>query len=280
LQWSAVAKSGAQIIDGLKENMRLVHASALPQAHWTSEAGLVADSDLTLASSPVSPRRISAATLLSSQLSVQTSKGADELIAREIGRVLSMRLDRAALYGRGRAQFEPLGLLATPGVNSTPIGADAWFPHFATMRRMCIDDDAEPESYGLIFSPAGEEVLTQNTAFPSGDRSILASLLWPYEVSNQVSDDRCFSGCWAYLCICIWGAGVDMIVDNITQMHRGIITITSSLYCDVAVRFPSAFAFSEADSLGPPPPLSPFAGKGKKPGKGPEPGPAAEGPFR
>jgi len=81
----------------------------------------------------------------------------------------------------------------------------------------------------------------------------------------------------------VWGAGVDLVIDNFSRIASGIIEIISSLYCDVAVRFPGAFAFSEIDSLGQPPPIPlrqapEVTVKTNKGGKAEK--PVAEGPFR
>lgn len=190
---------------------------------------------------------------LSRQLSVQTGGDADQLIARSIGRALSAAVDAAALTGLGDG-VQPRGILYTPGVNDLPIGGGDWWPHLCALRRVCLDDDAEPETYSLIFSPGAEQYFDETPAFVNGSSSILASLAWPHQVSNQIRDGRVFAGCFAYEVLLFWGAGVDLVVDNFTR--PGQILITSSVYADTVCRFGSAFAFTQPDSIVTPPPLA------------------------
>lgn len=277
LQWSAVANSGATIIENLRENISIYHTSPIPEARWTAEAGLVVDSDPLFAASGATPHRIAACVILTAQLSLQTGRGADELISRQISRAIAAMIDRTSLYGLGNG-IEPRGILHTAGANDMPIGSGPWWDHLGFMRRACIDGDAEVDSYGIIIPPAAEQHFNQTSAFPSGGIPILATLPWPYQVSNQIGDNRVFSGAWVYETLLFWGAGVDLIVDAITQMRNGLIVITASVYCDTVCRFPSAFAFSEEDSVTPPPfTFTSGAAVKAKGGKGGKP---SEGPFR
>jgi len=261
LAWSAVANSGATIIEGLKQNVTLTSEAALPEVRWTAEAGAIVDADLTVLGAAAQPRRISGQTILSKQLSVQTSGQADDLIARSISRALSAGVDYSALYGLGDG-IQPRGILRTVGVNNMPIGGGGdWWSHLGLMREACLADDAEFGDYGIIISPAGERYFHETTNFPNSSNSILEALPWPHQVSNQVDDGRVFAGCWPYEVLLFWGSGVDLVVDGFTRAHTGMIVITASLYADTVCRFPTAFAFSEEDSIVTPPP---FAGKATK----------------
>jgi HK97 family phage major capsid protein len=134
LQWSTVANSGATLITGLRENVVLTSEAALPTVRWTAEAGAIADADLTVLGTAASPRRISGQTILSKQLSVQTSQGADQLISRSIARALNAAVDQAALYGLGDG-IQPRGILHTPGVNDLSIGGGDWWGHLGATSR-------------------------------------------------------------------------------------------------------------------------------------------------
>jgi hypothetical protein len=255
LQWSAVANSGATIIENLCENFVLTSEAALPQVTWTAEAGAIADADLRVLGAGASPHRISGQTILSKQLSVQTGGGADALIARSIARALSAAIDQTALYGLGDG-IEPRGVLHTPGVNNLPIAASGdWWGHLGAMRRVCLADDAEFSEYGVIFSPGCEQLFHETPIFANASHSILMALPWPHQISNQIDDERVFSGCWPYECLLFWGGGVDLLVDGITRAVNALVTITASVYADTVCRFPTAFSYTQADSVVVPPPF-------------------------
>jgi hypothetical protein len=41
---------------------------------------------------------------------------------------------------------------------------------------------------------------------------------------------------------CLWGRGVELLVDAVTMALTGQIKIYANLLCDVGVRYPAAFA--------------------------------------
>ena len=54
----------------------------------------------------------------------------------------------------------------------------------------------------------------------------------------------------------MWGPGTkefaaDLIIDPFTQAQTGKVLITGSMYADVTIRFPSVFAFTAANAVGP-----------------------------
>jgi hypothetical protein len=115
LRWSAVARSGAQVVDGLTSNVSFFHASKLPPVTWTAEIGAILPADPDLVSTEERPFRVASQVAISKQLSIQTGRGADEFVSREIGRALGAALDQAALYGDG--VLSPRGVLNTPGAH-------------------------------------------------------------------------------------------------------------------------------------------------------------------
>ena len=59
-----------------------------------------------------------------------------------------------------------------------------------------------------------------------------------------------FAGSWNYPVIGTWGAGTeefatDLISDPFSQAHTGKVLITGSTDCDVAVRWPALFSYTE-----------------------------------
>jgi hypothetical protein len=45
---------------------------------------------------------------------------------------------------------------------------------------------------------------------------------------------------------CVWGRSVELLVDALSLALNNQVRITATLLCDVGVRYPSAFAVTEA----------------------------------
>jgi hypothetical protein len=268
LRWSAVAQAGAMVLGPLREHINVWHTSELPPAEWLQEIGQVTPSDPTIQASELYPCRIAAQVIFSRQLFLQASNAVDAYVEREIGRSLSARLDQACLYGTGPNFFQPLGVLNTPNVNAIAFPAAAvgssWIG-LNEMRVSCLDHDVYPDSYGLISSPFNESKLLLDVPFAGSAPTVWHSIPDPKFFSRQVTDNRFFSGCWAYLVVGLWGGndtepGFDLVVDAVTRGGSGRIAVTASLWCNCAVRWPEVFAFSQVDPL----PLASSAATKKK----------------
>jgi hypothetical protein len=62
------------------------------------------------------------------------------------------------------------------------------------------------------------------------------------DFTADFTDGRCFAGCWNNLTFCLWGRGVELLIDSVTMAFTGQIKIYANLLCDVGVRYPGAFA--------------------------------------
>jgi Phage capsid family len=251
LAWSTVLRSGAQVLGPLSDNLVAWHTENLPASQWLPEIGLVLRSNPTTQGSLLTPKRIATSVAYSRQLFLQSSIAVDEYVTRSIGRALSAKLDAACLYGVGGV--EPTGILATPGVNVVAFGAPgpgvSW-AGITEMRRVCLDRDIFPDSYALISSPNNEAALSLDEAWTTSGPSALHSLRYPSYFSKEVFDDRIFTGCFSYLVAGLWGGtaaqpGLDLIVDAFTGAMNSQVIITASLFCDCAITWPAAFAFSQ-----------------------------------
>jgi Phage capsid family len=251
LAWSSVLRAGATVLGPLEGNLVAWHTENLPASQWLPETGLVLPSNPTTPGTLLTPKRIATSVAYSRQLFVQSSTPVDEYITRSIGRALSAKLDAACLYGIGG--IEPLGILATPGVNAVPFGAPgpgvSW-AGLVEMRRVCLDRDVSPDSYALISSPNNEAALSLDEAWAASGPSALHALRYPSFFSKEVFDDRIFTGVFAYLTIGLWGGttsqpGLDLIVDPFSMGLNSQVVVTASLWCDCGVTWPAAFAFSE-----------------------------------
>jgi hypothetical protein len=64
--------------------------------------------------------------------------------------------------------------------------------------------------------------------------------------SPEVTDNRCFAGCWNNMTFCLWGRGVELLIDQVTMALTGQVKVYASLLADVGVRYPGSFALTAA----------------------------------
>jgi hypothetical protein len=197
----------------------------------------------------VSPKRISGLLTVSRQLLVQqTGPELDRILINDLSRQLASRLDQVAFYGTGAAGNQPLGLINVPGVNqAVPIGSTTLHPDFCALEKLIEDANVDMDSYGVLTSTDSKRILRSNPAFTGGSDSVWEKLRNP-QSSPEITDGRCFAGCWSNLTFAIWGRGVELLIDQVTMALTGQVKIYASLLADVRVRYPGAFAVTAAVS--------------------------------
>jgi hypothetical protein len=91
-------------------------------------------------------------------------------------------------------------------------------------------------------------------AFTCDNRSLY--LVSPKSIQKAKERINQYRAVWAYVAIAFWGpAGedltIDIVIDPYSKAKRGEIILTGGFYCDVAVRFPQLFCYSQANAAGP-----------------------------
>jgi hypothetical protein len=210
---------------------------------WQVETGAVVPSaDPTLTGIVLSPKRISAQTLISRQLIVQAtgSEPFDQFLASRLKLACSSVLDQAALYG---ATNGPTGIIGTTGTNLVTTASPIVWVDFVALRLAATDHDVDRSNFGFIVSPHGRNTCESTARFANAGITIWDAVKGESEVPKQITDGRVFCGCWSYMAICTWGAGaegefaVDLVIDPYTQAVNGKVAITISMFCDVGIRW-------------------------------------------
>jgi HK97 family phage major capsid protein len=135
---SAITKAGAQIITGLRGNVRIPRQITDVTYSWLPEiAGTVTESDGTHGGLTLSPHRLSGATNITSQADVQTDGVLRALVMNSLARGVGVGVDLAALAGSGN-YGEPLGLFNySSGVSTVTFSAAAtWANALSFVRKV------------------------------------------------------------------------------------------------------------------------------------------------
>lgn len=256
--WSAVIRSGAQFLGPLEsDKLSIFHDSNLPAASWQPETGLVTPADIQFSATVVTPRRIAAQTIVSRQLIVQYggSPALDEFVASRLKIALASALDQSVLYGAGGNA--PTGILTVAGAQAVTVAAPPTWSDLVKMRFQSTNFDVDRSSFGFITSPNVRRGLEETAKFAGSGITNWDGIGPETEITREVSDDRIFSGVWAYVAIAFYGpAGtedltIDIVVDPFSRAERGEIILTGGFYCDVAIRFSQLFCYSQAAAAGP-----------------------------
>jgi hypothetical protein len=246
LTWSACLRAGATVLTGLSRNTNLWEIGALPTPQWLTELGMVTPTSPLFAGYPVSPKRISGLVNVSQQLlKQQTGPELDRILISDISRQLASYLDQVALYGGGPTANQPTGLINVSGVaQALPITADL-HGSFVAIESQIEAANVDMTNYGVLVSPATKKTLRSTPSFTGGSITTWAELTNPRS-SPQVTDGRWFVGAWNNLTFCLWGRGIEVLVDPFTLTDTHQVKLMSSLLCDVGVRYPGAFGVTTA----------------------------------
>jgi hypothetical protein len=243
LTWSACLRAGATVLSGLSRNANLWSIGQLPTPQWLPEVGQVAPSDPVFAPYAVSPKRISGMLVVSQQLlRQQTGPELDKILIGDISRQLASYLDQCALYGGGTAANQPTGLVNVPGVpQGVAIDPANLHPSFCALETQIEAANVDMTNYGVIVSPGVRRILRSTPSFTGGSITTWSEIRGG-QSSPQVTDAKAFAGCWNNMTFCLWGRGVELLIDPVTLALNNQVRIFASLLADVAVRYPAAFA--------------------------------------
>jgi hypothetical protein len=118
-------------------------------------------------------------------------------------------------------------------------------PSFCVAEKLIADQNVNMDNYAVLCSTDSKRILQSAAAFTGGGSSVWEKLRRT-QASPQIIDNRCFVGCWQLATICLYGPGIEFILDPITLMVSNQVKIQATMLVDVAFRFASAFGITEA----------------------------------
>jgi HK97 family phage major capsid protein len=280
--WTAVRQAGATMLTGLQGNVLIPKQTGPATAYWLIETGPVSFTDQLFTQIALIPRRLSAGTIYSRQLMIQSSPDIEGLVRSDLAEIMAAELDRTALWGTG--------------INNTPTGI---YPRTAGRRFefgnlplyngyingiVILDDEKvnitsgawlmNPRSWGAgigtpKFPTAGSTPVIDLTPFggPSGGTIMGYPVYKTQQIPNvdrlpapgipgvppntgasylpyPMFDSRVFFGSWNQLLIGSW-AGYEVIVDPYTLAANAQVRVVVLQFADINVRYDEAFTASE-----------------------------------
>jgi hypothetical protein len=260
---------GATIIQGLTGgNLKLPRTIGGTTASWLPEIGAGTDTDPTIDSITITPKRIQGSTVISRQLVYQSSVDVEAYIANEIATAIGVAVDNAAINGTGVAP-QPLGILNYPAnlpasyaydhrsANVTFGGPSTWANVLLFEKNVELGNVINDGTFGYATDPLCRDkwqqsskqagatpypvYLWENTGDPAdtfgrvnGRRAIS---------STQITGSKVIFGKWSEMLICSW-LGLDIHVDPFSLATTAEIRVRVSLLAEIQFRYPLAFCAS------------------------------------
>lgn len=256
---------GCRVLGGLQSDTAIPYGKARMLAEWLSETEQNNPANEQIGCLLLSPSRVSATILASSQL-IRQSPAAEPFLRSELMGALAEAIQDVAIDGNGFDK-QPIGILNTSGIGvlaGDTNGSAPTYDDVCALEEMVADSNAEDGSIGWLVSPKGRKKLRKTPMFSGGSSPIwnnrdASSLLGRAAgVTKSVPDDlnkgsasNCsaiIAGKFSELFVGIFGAGVDITVNPYTFADRGMIEITGCCSVDTGVLRPNAFA-AKKDAL-------------------------------
>jgi hypothetical protein len=189
--------------------------------------------------------------VVSKQLFQQGGEQFGRVFRDMLSRAISGKLDDMALFGSG-ASGQPLGVYSA--VTPVSLGATSMtLANFTGYRSAILGADLDPDSFGMIMSPAFESYI-HSTAFTGGYTAIgdaIQRMVGPDRlyVGNEINTSTAmttgkgmFLGLWRFLYILVWGSGLEVQCDPVSSADTYQMVVRANLLANIGITHPAAFA--------------------------------------
>lgn len=260
---SALLGAGVTLITGLTQNVEIPRRTGSSQHYWVGETDTLPKSTQTFGSITSTPKRIGVRVGVSKLSLLQANPDLDALTRNDMNLQLALGYDAAGFYGTG-SSYQPLGLANVTGIGGAGIsmsgGVDALYPaslgggthntgsysNFTRMRASTYAGNVDVANavYWMngVTKSGCEETLRAASA---GSDYIIDNQgrIGEYRVrmTNQVLTNDVFYGVAPDLVLLTWG-GLDVVVDNLTELAAGNVVFNMTQHVDWVCRRPTSFS--------------------------------------
>lgn len=249
---SVLAGLGATMLPGLVGNVAIPKQTGAATAYWlTNEATGITESQQTVGQLALSPKNLGAYTELSRQLMMQSTPAADNMVLRDLARVLALAVDLSGLEGSG-ASGQPTGISATAGIGSVT-GTSLAYAGIVEFQTDVAAGNALTGNCAYLTTPAIAGLLMQRQRFSSTDTplwvgSVLDGLMGGFKATTttQVTAASMVFGDFEQVVIGEWGF-LELALNPYANFTAAISGIRAIQTVDVGIR--QAAAFSRATSI-------------------------------
>jgi hypothetical protein len=243
---SVVRQAGAIVASGLRGDTVIPQTTVSLAPAFVGESAPAPLTDLTTGQAgPMTPRRLTSQTVVSRQLIIQGGQMLETLLRNDLTRTFAMTADAMALFGRGAAFNEPLGILANPGSIVQPILPPDYYGAMAVARELVALEGVDMESFAFIVGPSVERLLRVTPKLAGAGDTDTWTAAGRIFSSPRVDVNRLFFGSWSNMVFGIFGDGFSLSVDPYSFAESTRVLITCNLFMDIAIRMDRAFGYSD-----------------------------------
>ena len=264
-----VLKLGAEFMPGLQGKIGFSRQTGAATLVWlaTENPGSdAADSNLTTDLVTIDAKTAIATTSISKQLLLQSAFPAEAKVRNDLAAIVALGLDLAAINGSG-ASGQPKGILNQSGIGAVALGTNGLIiPSVAALvdlETAVATQNADIGALGYLTTPGQRGVMKKTPAFSTAGAAPIwtegpvgsdmgwvngykagASAQVPNNLTKGTSSGVCHAvifGNFNELIIGEWGA-LEVLLDPYRLKKQGMIELTATYFCDVAVKHGASFA--------------------------------------
>jgi len=248
-------------LGGLVGNVAIPKQTGTITVYWLPEGGSVTEADQAFAQLFLTPHRMVANTAYTKQLLAQASLSIEAFVRSDTAMAMAVEEDRVTILGTG-LNGEPLGIFNTTGVlSNVTFGGSAVFADFVNLEYGLENANVRNGQMAIITSPLTKSYLKQtlqiaSPAFPiylwmpaKGEfpniNGVMAGIVneYPAYHTKNVTTNQVCQGVFSNIFKARW-AGFDVVVDPYTGAKTETISLTTTQWLDVGLRYPQSFNVS------------------------------------
>ena len=248
-----VRQLGARVLPGLRGDTVLPKQTGSASAFWIAEGDALTESSATYGSVRLEPKHVGALSALSRQLIQQANPAIEQLTRDDFAQVVGLAVDKALLHGTAAAK-QPVGILATAGIQTAALGAVTWAALVAMLEKLGLEN-VTPNAI-VTHAKAATKLQTTLKNAANGAEYLLQNgriAELPAYITNQLdakagspATGRVIAGDFSQIVIGEWG--VTEILANpyaAGYYEKGDVQIRILHTMDAVVRQPKAFVVAE-----------------------------------
>ena len=248
-----VRQLGARVLPGLRGDTVLPKQTGSASAFWIAEGDALTESSATYGSVRLEPKHVGALSALSRQLIQQANPAIEQLTRDDFAQVVGLAVDKALMHGTAAAK-QPVGILATAGIQTAALGAVTWAALVAMLEKLGLEN-VTPNAI-VTHAKAATKLQTTLKNAANGAEYLLQNgrvAELPAYITNQLdakagspATGRVIAGDFSQIVIGEWG--VTEILANpyaAGYYEKGDVQIRILHTMDAVVRQPKAFVVAE-----------------------------------
>jgi HK97 family phage major capsid protein len=250
-----VVEAGAQVVPGLDREQVMPRMTGPLVGSFVPElpGSDIGTADPTFDQEKLTPRACSSPVVQISRQSLTASApfSLQAIVINAIARAIGLGIDRGAISGTGTGG-QPVGIFARPGVDAGAMSAFDW-ANLVDLKTLVAVNNADLSGAGYMMTPelAGLAEVTRKDA-GSGVMLLENGRIngFPCWATNQMPKNLAGTGTnahgavfgnFGYMILALFGGGVEIIIDPLSQKRRNMVEIMGVQLADIGFTQPGGF---------------------------------------